>query len=89
MYMKLENDTAWFYNDSKLTSLKFSFEFKRYCLPNTDVTMSFEADITKELRSSLEKHGLIIDDHESKLYFALMTNGTLGRVLYIERSSYT
>ena len=89
MYMKLENDTAWFYNDSKLTSMKFSFKFNRYCCPSTNLTMCFEADITKELRCSLEKHGMTIDDHESKLYFALMTNGTLGRVLYIERSPYT
>ena len=88
MYMKFENDTAWFYNDSKLTSMKFSFKFKRYCFPSTNETLCFEADITTELRSSLQKHGVIIDDQESKLYFALMANGNLGRVLYYsERSS--
>ena len=82
MYMKLRNNTACFYNDSDLESMEFNFKFKRYCFPSTNETLCFEADITTELRSDLGKHGVIIDDHESKLYFAFMANGTLGRVLY-------
>ena len=88
MFMQLKNNTACFYNDSHLKSMEFNFKFKRYCFPSTNETLCFEADITTELRYSLQKHGVIIDDQESKLYFALMANGNLGRVLYYsERSS--
>ena len=82
MFMKLTHDNAaCFYKDSDLKMEKFSFKFKRYCFPSIDETLCFEADITENLRSSFQEHGVNIDENESKLYFALMADGTLGRVL--------
>jgi len=82
MFMKLTNDnTACFYKNPDLKKTDFSFKFKRYCFPSTDETLCFEADITENLRSFFRKYDVNIDDYESKLYFALMADGTLGRVL--------
>ena len=82
MFMKLTNDnTACFCKNPDFKKMEFSFEFKRYCFPSTDETLCFEADITENLQSSFREHGVNIDEYESKLYFALMADGTLGRVL--------
>ena len=82
LYLELKNDdTACFYADPDLEIMQFSFKFKRYCFPSTDETLCFEADITENLQSSFREHGVNIDEYESKLYFALMADGTLGRVL--------
>ena len=84
MFMKLTNDnTACFYKNPDLKKMEFSFKFKRYCFPSTDETLCFEADITENLRSEFQKYGVNIDEYryESKLYFSLMADGTLGRVL--------
>ena len=87
MYLKLKNDnTALFYHYSDPKSIALEFKFKPYCFPSVSLTLCFEAEITKELRSSLEEFGVEIDQNESKLYFALMADGTLGRVLYNTRS---
>ena len=83
--MKLTNDNpACFYKnpDLKTESLEFCFKFKRYCFPSTDETLCFEAEITENLRSLFQKYDVIINEYESKLYFALMADGTLGRFLY-------
>ena len=86
LYLELKNDdTACFYEDPDLKMRKFSFKFKRYCFPSTKETLCFEADITKNLRYSFQELGVNIDEQESKLYFALMADGTLGRVLKSER----
>ena len=79
LYLELKNDdTACFYADPDLAITEFSFKFKRYCFPSTQETLCFEADITKDLHYSFHKLGVNIDEQESKLYFALMADGTLG-----------
>ena len=84
--MKLTNDnTACFYKNPDLKKREFSFKFKRYCYPSTNETLCFEADITKTLRYDFQKLGVNINEYESKLYFALMADGTLGWVLKSER----
>ena len=91
MYLKLTDDnTALFYHssDPKSTDPKstaFEFKFKPYYFPSVNETLCFEAEITNELRLSLEKFDVEIDEDESKLYFALVEDGTLGWVLYNTR----
>ena len=82
MFMKLTHDNAaCFYNDHDLVKMVFSFKFKPYCFPSTDETLCFEADITENLRAAFQQYGMNIDEYESKLYCALMADGTLGQVL--------
>ena len=86
MYLKLTDDnTALFYHYSDPKSIAFRFKFKPYYFPSVNETLCFEAEITNELRLSLEKFDVEIDENESKLYFALLGDGTLGRVLYNTR----
>ena len=88
MYLKLTNDnTALFYHYSDPESKVIEFKFKPYCYPSVSLTLCFEAKITIELRSFLEGFDVEIDENESKLYFALLGDGTLGRVLYHTRNS--
>ena len=85
MYLKLTDDnTALFYHYSDPESIAFRFKFKPYYFPSVNETLCFEAEITNGLRLCLEN--VKIDENESKLYFALMADGTLGRVLYNTRS---
>ena len=87
MYLKLTNDnTALFYHYSDQESKAIEFKFKPYYFPSVSLTLCFEAKITIELRSFLEGFGVEIDQNESKHYFALLEDGTLGRVLYNARS---
>jgi len=87
MYLKLTNDnTALFYHYSDQESKAIEFKFKPYYFPSVSLTLCFEAKITIELRSFLEGFGVEIDQNESKHYFALLEDGTLGRVLNNARS---
>ena len=76
MYLELKNDdTACFYEDPDLKMMKDYFRFKRYCSPSTAETLCFEAEITKNQ----------FQIPESKLYFHLMADGSLCRVLSEKR----
>lgn len=72
MYLELQNDDiACFYEDPDLKMMNDYFRFKRYCSPSTAETLCFEAEITKNQ----------FQIPESKLYFHLMADGSLCRVL--------
>ena len=78
MYLKLENDSACFYNLSAPNQKEFEFKFKPYCCPGFFESLCFEAVITSKIRSFFEKYDVEIDEFEAKLYFALEPDGSIG-----------
>ena len=78
MYLKLLGDTACFYGFHDPKSTEFEFKFKPYCCPEVLESLCFEAELTSSMRSFFEQHGVEIDQDETKLYFGLETDGTIG-----------
>ena len=85
MYLKLHGDTAYFYSFYNPKSTEFEFKFKPYCCPEVIESFCFEAELTSSMRSFFEQHGVEIDDDETKLYFGLETDGTIGWFPNIKR----
>ena len=68
MYLKLTNDhTASFYNNESMNdkSKECFFKFNPCHYPRDDITYCFEAVITDDLRSFLQRFGVDIDKIDS------------------------
>ena len=80
MYLKLQDDTAYFYSFSDPESTEFQFKFRPFCSPQLYASLCFEADLTKPIRSFLKQYDIDIYESETKLYFRLEPDGTIGWV---------
>ena len=84
MFLKLQDDTAYFYRFSDPQSTEFQFKFRPFCCPQLYASLCFEADLTKPIRSFLKQYDIDIYESETKVYFRLEPDGTIGWVLYKE-----
>ena len=84
MYLKLENHKkmAYFYSCSNPKSSEFKFKYNPFCCPQRYGSLCFEADLTKPIRSFFKQYDIDIYETESKIYFRLEHDGTIGWVLY-------
>ena len=81
MYLKLTNDhTASFYNNESMNdeSKECCFKFNPCHNPSDCCSFCFEADITGDLRSFLQRFGVEMDADVSKLQFYLYQHGEIG-----------
>ena len=83
LYLKMNNNqTAEFYNDSKLESIDFNLKIMPKHNSSAGGISCFEADITVKMRSWLEQFKIEINEDESKIQFTFyQEDGTMGHVL--------